>query len=205
MNNICPKCGKSKIGFIANTSGSAYVVESCTCDFSSQPSQQRTYTQIDLDTNNSKEYGFFLFRFGKDFIKSGEKIFHDFISKGKYPNNLSYGLLLVAGIELVFKSFLSVCNDLERDELKNKYGHDYKKAYDDCVKIDGLFQDEELEKIILSLAEKFPNSVQVRFFEDNKGDKMSKFYLENNTFNVLESKLLGPLQAKYIKDFNFVS
>ena len=160
------------------------------------------YTKIgNFDTNDPKEYGFFLFRFGKDFINTSKFLFVD----EKRLNNLSYGLLFVTGIELVLKSFLSIYNNTKKDDLWRNYGHDYKKAYDDCVKIDktdGLFQDKELEQTILFLDKVFPNSIQCRFFED-KSRKKDKFYIETDSFTILQDKLLGPLQNKYIADFNF--
>ena len=134
---------------------------------------------------------------GKRCIESSEILFNLQQSSRKNGEIITYeyGLLLIHGVELLLKSFFLLSEKIsfgryDIDKLF-KYGHDYKKLYNDCLEIDkkGFLNDEQLKSLINDLSKKFYfGTIEARYPEYSGGTVFSF-----NTFFILKEKLICPL------------
>ena len=106
--------------------------------------------------------------------------------------DITFGLLLVHGIELALKSFILVKNPgIDIKTIKDRFGHNYKKTYKYCLTLDkdGIIKDDKLKQLINTLSDKFFfDTIDARF---PKGS--SKHFFPHNTFVILKEKLMDPM------------
>jgi hypothetical protein len=107
------------------------------------------------------------------------------------------GLLLLQGIELLFKAFIIIKEQNKSlDELiidfKKEYGHNYVKAYKRCLELDDdkLISNKNLEEEISFLNEQFAsNYVEYRYPSESKMRSFSP-----NIFSCLKKEFIAPLR-----------
>lgn len=104
----------------------------------------------------------------------------------------SYGILLLHGVELIFKSFLLIKNkSLTEIDLRTKYSHNYFNAYKDCLELDdqGILKDEMLKFSINMLHSSFDDNYEkLRYPSEHKTRRHPK-----HIFKYLKNGLLSPM------------
>lgn len=130
------------------------------------------------------------------FLQAAYDLFH--LRKQQDTPDLSFGLLLIHGLELALTAFILMKDPKETNKnIYYKYKHDYKKMYHYSVKLGDDLLSPELEKLIAILSKNFyTSSVEARF---PKGI-ISKHFFPDNSFTILKEGLIKKVMSLFAPD-----